>query len=190
MEYSKVRKGFFIIRQNSVMQNIHKVSIGMMAIVAIASLAIIPMFSEQIAEAKHLKKILVQDTMASIQDPFPGHESHDIAIIFDVQQDYLYAGTLTFSASRPVEVVVWHQYEQPEGAPANVFQVQKDGQPYAFSLIMLGEGGEDMIPEMKGGVRSGSIQFAGSGLALHSLDGEPFTVTYSIDGWKRTLHSQ
>ena len=162
--------------------------VGMVAIAAIASLAMVPMFGDQSADAKHMSKIRMQDTIASTQDPFPGHESHDIAIIFPPEKDLLYSGTLTFSASRPVEVVVWHEYEQPEGAPANIFQVQKnDGTRFAFSLIMLGNEGEDGISKAEGGIRSASIPFAGSGLALHTLDGKPFTVSYSVDGWKRTL---
>ncbi|MGI9566736.1 MAG: hypothetical protein ACR2LL_06955 [Nitrosopumilus sp.] len=172
------------------MQKTQSVIIGIAAVALVASLASIPMFFDQTAEAKNMSKIRMQETVASIQDPFPGHESHDIAIIFPPEQDVLYSGTLTFSASRPVEIVVWHEYEQPEGAPANIFQVQKeDGTKYAFSLIMLGEKGEDGISEAKGGVRSASTPFAGSGLAVHTLDGEPFTVSYSVDGWKRILQN-
>ncbi|WP_316504259.1 hypothetical protein [Nitrosopumilus sp.] len=67
--------------------------------------------------------------------------------------------------------------------------MQKDEKQYAFSLIMLGEDGEDRISEMKGGVRSGTVPFAGSGLALHALDGKPFTASYSVDGWKQILQN-
>lgn len=169
------------------MKKIQSTIIGVAAVALIASLAAVPMFFDQSAEAKNTSKIRMQDTVGSIADPFPGHESHDIVIMLPIEKDALYSGTLTFSASHPVEVVVWHEYDQPENSPANTFQVTKDGQQYAFSLVMLGEKGEGGIPTSEGGVRSASIPFAGSGLAVHALNGEPFTVSYSIDGWKRTL---
>ena len=171
------------------MQTIQSFSIGIAAVALVVSLATVPTFLEHDADARNSEKILLQETEASIEDPFPGHESHDIVTIFPPEEGLLYSGILTFSASRSVEVVVWHEYNQPKDSPANTFQVQKDGKPFAFSLIMLGEGGEDKISEMKGGVRSGSIPFVGSGLALHALDGEPFTASYSIDGWKQTLQN-
>jgi hypothetical protein len=171
------------------MQTIQSISIGMAAVALIASLATIPMFLDQPAEAKNMEKIRIQKTSASHTDQFPGHESHDIMMIFPPEEGVLYSGTLTFSSSYPVEVVVFHDYEQPEDGPANIFQVDRNGKRFAFSLLMLGEGGDDKIRDMEGGVRSASIPFVGSGLALHTLDGTQFTATYSVDGWKRTLQN-
>lgn len=182
-----MRNAFFSSRIVLLMQKVQSFSIGIAAVALIVALAMVPTFLGHAAEAKNSERLLLQKTEPSTEDPFPGHESHDIVTIFPPEEGLLYSGTLTFSASRPVEIVVWHEYNQPKDSPANTFQVQKDGKPFAFSLIMLGEGGEDKINEMKGGVRSGSIQFAGSGLALHALDGEPFTVSYSVDGQKQTL---
>ena len=159
----------------------------MAAVALIVSVAMVPTSFDQSADAKSMNKIQMQKTEASSTDQFPGHESHDILMIFPPEEGILYSGTLTFSSSYPVEVVVFHDYDQPEDGPANIFQVDRNGKRFVFSLLMLGEGGEDKIPDMKGGVRSASIPFVGSGLALHALDGTQFTATYSVDGWKKTL---
>ncbi|WP_316504260.1 hypothetical protein [Nitrosopumilus sp.] len=87
------------------MQTIQSFSIGIAAVALIVSLAMVPTFVEHTAEGKNSDRILLQKTMPSIEDPFPGHESHDIVTIFPPEEGLLYSGTLTFSASRPVVVV-------------------------------------------------------------------------------------
>ncbi|MGB8777987.1 MAG: hypothetical protein WCC82_07110, partial [Nitrososphaeraceae archaeon] len=53
-----------------------------------------------------------QGTVASGQDPLPGHESQEIAFILPPRNDGgVYSGVLTYTASKPVEVVVLHNYD-------------------------------------------------------------------------------
>jgi hypothetical protein len=50
-----------------------------------------------------------QATVASGQDPLPGHESHELAFVLPPRSDGgVYSGVLTYTASKPVEVVVLH----------------------------------------------------------------------------------
>jgi len=54
-------------------------------------------------------KFAVQATGKSIQDPLPGHESHQIVIATPPRDDgKLYSGIATFTASQPIEVVALH----------------------------------------------------------------------------------
>ncbi|HEX6294302.1 MAG TPA: hypothetical protein VFZ46_04050, partial [Nitrososphaeraceae archaeon] len=52
-----------------------------------------------------------QGTLTSIQDPLPGHEGHQIAIILPPRDDSaIYEGTLTFTSSKPTEVVILQNF--------------------------------------------------------------------------------
>src|SRR5437879_13182341 len=55
--------------------------------------------------------VTIQNTTTSIQDPLPGHQSHQAAIILPPRADgKLWVGTVTWTASKPVELVVLHGY--------------------------------------------------------------------------------
>jgi hypothetical protein len=49
----------------------------------------------------------IQNTSKSIQDPLPGHETHQVVIAAPPRSDgKTYSGLVTFAASVPVEVIV------------------------------------------------------------------------------------
>jgi hypothetical protein len=51
------------------------------------------------------ERIVRQGTITSIQDPLPGHEEHQAAILLPLRQDgSIYSGVLTYTASAPVEL--------------------------------------------------------------------------------------
>ena len=108
-----------------------------------------------------------------MQDPLPGHEGHQIVIALPPRDDgKVYSGIATYVASQPVEVVVLHPFnssstDSDHGEPLNA--VFKNGK-VAISLMQ----------EFTGKTNAGSLDFAGSALALHNLDGKPFSVTYTI----------
>ena len=109
-------------------------------------------------------------TVRSVQDPFPGHEDHQLAILLPPDiSGKVFTGTLSYVATKPVEVIVIFPYNpsepvsEPHGALATV---EMEGQPYAFTVILTG--------------KSGTMPFSGIGLALHTLGGEPFETSASI----------
>lgn len=161
--------------------NYTTLGVGIIAGVLVAALALVPMLDEQTTDAQFQKKIRMSKTMGSVVDPIPGHEAHQLAMLLPPQDEIMYAGTLTFTSSAPVEVIVFHEYEQPAGSPANPLQVTIDGKQYALSLMFLGEG--------ETGAKVGSIPFAGNALALHTLDGTEFTASIAIDGWARIVQN-
>jgi hypothetical protein len=122
---------------------------------------------------------IVQNTSKSMQDPLPGHESHQIVIAAPPRSDgKIYSGVVTFTASIPVEVVVLHPY-QPVASQGG--GNQSGGEPLNAPF---GDG-KVAISLMKkftdSPVNAGSLPFAGNALAFHTLDGKPFTVTYTVD---------
>lgn len=131
----------------------------------------IPTLSEQFADAKTTKKIDFTKTISSSQDPGIGHESHQLALILAPNLDSLYDGSLTYTASQPVQIVVLHQIAKGDSKGQPVWTVDEQNY-YAMTLI-----------DQKS--YAGSIEFTGAALALHSPLSEPFTATVSVDGWVR-----
>jgi len=150
---------------------LNKIIIVIALAVAITSIITIPSITEQFVDAKSLKKIHFTQTITSSQDPGKGHASHQLAIILSPNEGTLYDGSLTYTASEQVQIVVLHEIlnEQARGQPTWTV----DGKTtYGLTLIE---------PEQ----RSGTLEFTGAALALHSLKSNQFTATFSVDGWIR-----
>jgi hypothetical protein len=123
-----------------------------------------------------------QATVASGQDPLPGHESHELAFVLPPRSDGgVYSGVLTYTASKPVEVVVLHNYD-----PQNTTAVPEE---YGTELTSPLPGGDGNIaitlfqPPYEAGINSASVPFTGNGLALHTLEDDPFTATYTVNAF-------
>jgi hypothetical protein len=123
-----------------------------------------------------------QATVASGQDPLPGHESHELAFVLPPRSDgAVYSGVLTYTASKPVEVVVLHNYD-----PQNTTAVPEE---YGTELTspLPGGGGNIALtlfqPPYEAGINSASVPFTGNALALHTLENDPFTATYTVNAF-------
>ena len=140
--------------------------------VIIGVILIVPLFSDQLANAKTIKKIQFTQTITSTQDPGQGHSTEQMAIILQPNNNSIYYGTLTYSASKPVQVVIFHQISKEESKGQPMWTV--DGNTlYAQTMIDSNSDG-------------GTLDFTGSALGLHSIKSDQFTVTVSFDGWIRT----
>jgi hypothetical protein len=120
-----------------------------------------------------------QKTQTSAQDPLPGHESHQAAIALPPRTDNnVWVGDVTWTASKPVELVVLHGYN---GSAVSNQTVSQFGEPLTAPF----GGGQVAItlvkPDSGTPVNSGSMDFAGNALAFHTLNGDPFTVTYTVN---------
>ncbi|KKK78327.1 hypothetical protein LCGC14_2844680, partial [marine sediment metagenome] len=79
--------------------------------------------------------------------------------------------SLTYTASDLVQIVVLHEILNEEARGQPTWTV--DGKTtYGFTLIE---------PEQS----SGTLEFTGAALALHSIKSNEFTATFSVDGWIR-----
>jgi hypothetical protein len=128
--------------------------------------------------------VTIQKTGVSSPDPLPGHSAHQLVMALPPRTDgKVWVGTVTWTASKPVEVVVLEGYNPSVTADA------AHGQPLtapfgngavAISLIKTSSG----TP-----IASGSMPFAGNALAFHTLNGNKFTVTYTVAATARELSS-
>ena len=146
--------------------------IGIVIIVIFAaSIISISSISDQFVDAGSRKKIHFTQTITSSQDPGQGHQNHQLALILSPNEGTLYDGSMTFTSSEPVQIVVLHEINSQDAKGQPTWTV--DGNTiYGLSLIDLKE-------------KSGSFEFTGSALALHSTNSEKFTSTVSVDGWIR-----
>ncbi len=105
-------------------------------------------------------------TITSMDDPGMGHSEHELAILLP-PSDKTYIGRMTFSASEPVQYVT---LIGPLGPGENNGQPtwSPDGETY-YALVLVDQGS-----------KSGGWAFAGNALALHTMNSEPFTATYSV----------
>ena len=131
----------------------------------------ISLVSDQFVDANSRKKIHFTQTITSIQDPGQGHESHQLALILSPSEGTIYDGSLTFTASEPVQIVVLHEINESDQKGQPVWTI--DGKKiYGLSLFDKQ-------------TKSGSFEFTGAALALHSPRSDEFTTTVSVDGWIR-----
>jgi len=127
--------------------------------------------SEQFATAGSTKKVHFTQTITSTQDPGKGHEGHQLAIILSPNEGTIYDGSMTFTSSEPIQIVVLHEINSDQAKGQPTWTV--DGQTiFGLSLVDLRE-------------KSGSFEFTGAALALHSPNSKEFTATVSVDGWIR-----
>jgi hypothetical protein len=127
--------------------------------------------SDQFVDANSRKKIHFTETITSLQDPGQGHEGHQLALILSPSEGTIYDGSLTYTASVPVQIVVLHEIIENEAKGQPTWTIDGD-KIYGLSLIDKG-------------TKSGSFEFTGAALAIHSPNSQEFTTTVSVDGWIR-----
>ncbi|HEX5457030.1 MAG TPA: hypothetical protein VFX64_01445 [Candidatus Nitrosotalea sp.] len=127
--------------------------------------------NDQLANAGSTKKIQFTQTITSTQDPGIGHSNEQMAIVLPPNSGSIYHGSITYSSSQPVQVVILHQIDKSDAKGQPTWTV--DGNTlYAQTIIDSNSTG-------------GSLDFTGSAIGLHSTNSSQFTVTASVDGWIR-----
>jgi hypothetical protein len=129
--------------------------------------------------------VTIQNTTTSVQDPLPGHQAHQAAIILPPRTDgKLWVGTVTWSSSKPVELVVLHGYTNLTTADS-AHGVPLIAKPPSGAVAITLIGPNQFMPSSNP-VPSGTAPFVGSAVAFHTLSGAKFTVTYSLDATANT----
>ncbi|MGB9125139.1 MAG: hypothetical protein WA833_01640 [Nitrosotalea sp.] len=136
----------------------------------------IPLFSNQLANAGSTKKIQFTQTITSSQDPGLGHNTEQMAIILPPNTGSIYHGSITYSASQPVQIVVLHQIDKSDLKGQPIWTVDNNTF-YALTTIDSNS-------------NSGSLDFTGSAIGLHSTNSSQFSATVSVDGWIRVTTPQ
>jgi hypothetical protein len=126
--------------------------------------------------------VTIQKTGVSSMDPLPGHSTHQLVMALPPRGDgKIWVGTVSWTASKPVEIVVLHGYN------SSVTADTAHGQPL---IAAFGKGQVAITlfkPSSGTPVASGSTSFVGNALAFHTLSGDKFTVTYTVDAMAKKL---
>jgi len=137
----------------------------------VVSIIFVSSTSDQFVDAGSKKKIHFTQTITSFQDPGQGHNNHQLALILSPNEGTIYDGSMTFTSSEPVQIIILHEINSQESKGQPIWTV--DGKTiYGLSLVDLQK-------------NSGSFEFTGAALALHSPNSKEFTATVSVDGWIR-----
>ena len=135
---------------------------------------------------------MIQNTSMSIPAPVrhTGQPSHEVVFALPLRNDgKIWSGTVTFTASKPIEVEVLHTYapiENPDSTHGEPYHAVLPGNK-SIAITHLRHL-VDVPIEINGtGISSGTLNFAGNALLFHKTSGEPFTVTYTIDAVAKEL---
>ncbi|MDE1769345.1 MAG: hypothetical protein KGI28_02160 [Thaumarchaeota archaeon] len=145
-------------------------------IVAGGMIISIPLLSDQLANAGSTKKIQFTQTITSTQDPGLDHSNEQMAIVLPPNSGSIYHGSITYSASQPVQIVILHQIDKGDSKGQPIWTV--DGNTF-YALTTIDSNSN-----------SGSLDFTGSAIGLHSTNSSQFTATVSVDGWIRVANPQ
>ena len=174
------------------------IAIGMIVIV---TTLIIPASTTVRAQQGNLTKqqqsveFRIQNTSMSIPAPTAklNNQSmpHQIVVALPLRQDgKIWTGTATFTASKPIEIEVLHRYNPV------VLPDAKHGEPYhakwidgttPIALSTMTMFTNTPVSVTNSPISTGSFVFTGSVLLFHKTDGQPFTVTYTVDATAKSL---
>jgi hypothetical protein len=121
-----------------------------------------------------------QGTIASSPGQVAGTEN--LAFILPPRNDGgVYSGVLTYTASKPVEVAVIHNFD-----PQNSTSIPEEYGTEFTSPLPGGTGNIAITlfqPQYLGDVSAASVPFTGNALALHTAEEGPFTATYTVNAF-------
>jgi hypothetical protein len=113
----------------------------------------------------------------------PGQQPHEVVFALPLREDgKIWSGTATFTASKPIEVEILHNYNPTEiidsehGEPYNVVLGDK-----RIAITQLKNIVDQPLEVNDTLISSGTFNFVGNALIFHKTNPEPFTVTYTID---------
>jgi hypothetical protein len=118
-----------------------------------------------------------------------GKIPHQIVFALPLRNDSkVWTGTVTFTASKPIEIEVLHLYK-----PESTIDLEH-GEPYhatlpnnmTVAISTMTTFTDTPVKVTDTSISTGSLQFTGSALVFHKTSGDPFTVTYTVDAVART----
>lgn len=117
---------------------------------------------------------------------------HQIVVALPIRSDgKIWVGTATFTASKPIEVEVEHKYtalpDVKHGMPLNARWIDNTTRIALSPMTMFSN---TPVTVTNTPISTGSFVFAGSALVFHKTDGQPFTVTYTLDAVAKPLTTQ
>lgn len=103
------------------------------------------------------------------------HSSHQAMYFVHPVEGKVYDGRITFSSTKPVDILVYHDVTGADTTGLTVHKV--DGRSYAVTVLMKE-------------VTSGTADFVGAGILAHTAASDQFTVAASVNaiGWNDQAH--
>jgi hypothetical protein len=162
------------------------ITIIFLALVAAGTTTVGSLFSQKsYAVSTDAEIFTAQKTAVSNAGKLPIHQTHQVVTVLPPRtDDKVWVGTVTWAASKPIEVEMWHFYNSSvnglDAAHGNpVLTPYGSNKTIAFTLMKSASG--TPLP-------SGSLNFAASELSFHTLDGTKFTVVYTVDATAKRLN--
>jgi hypothetical protein len=172
---------------------------GMATVIAMMAAALlIPHLQQQNAEAQQQSSewplvVRVQKTIMSTAAPVKAPDQplpHQTVFALPIRDDgKVWSGKVTFVASKPIEIEVIHRHN-----PSEPIDAQHGSTPVAVingTTITYSHMESNVVETdyVSGDVpiSSGTLDFIGDSLVFHKRSGEPFTVTYTLEAYARTL---
>lgn len=143
---------------------------------------------DNIAEAasttvKTHKRIMETTAEASASHDADGHSLHQAVYFVHPENDYVYRGTVTFTASRGIDIFVYHDVTGKEDSLSGLKLHTLQGRTYAVTTAMKN-------------ATAGTVEFVGAGILahVHVDEGGPagdFNIAASVDAYgKRAIPSR
>jgi hypothetical protein len=177
------------------------IATGIIATAIVTTMLMIPLYTTAIAQQENNTDVQqdtefrVQNTTMSMPAPNANINNqtmpHQIVIALPLRQDgKIWTGTATFTASKPIEIEVIHKYNPkvlPDAKHGELYHAKWiDGiTPIALSTMTMFS--NTPVGVTNSPISTGSFVFTGSVLLFHKTDGQPFTVTYTIDATAKSL---
>ncbi|MDQ3872193.1 MAG: hypothetical protein M3258_01100 [Thermoproteota archaeon] len=119
-----------------------------------------------------------QGTVISERELLPGHAGHQAAVILAPNDGRVYTGTLTFTASRTVQVELLQIQNLNSSQQLILNATSSDVGTLLTSK--LDNRTNVVVTYIRPGEPSASVPFAANAVLLHSLSGDPFVATYTV----------
>jgi hypothetical protein len=119
-----------------------------------------------------------QGTITSQRELLPGHEGHQAAVILPPNDGRVYTGTLTYSASRVVQVELLQM--QTINSTQQLLLNASSSDYGELNTAKLDNRTNVVVAYIRPGETSASVPFAANAVLLHTLSGDPFVATYTV----------
>lgn len=136
------------------------------------------------------QKIIQQGIATSSPDPLPGHEAHQSITLLRLRDDNgVYSGRVTFTATQPVEVQILHREmtNATAGTEGTLPNIPENFGKLAFIELPGGNGQvtiTNVVPKFTEGAAgstfAASVPYSGNAVALHNLEGNQFAATFTV----------
>lgn len=172
---------------------------GMATVIAMMAAALLVPYLQQqnaLAQQQSLEwptVVRVQKTLMSSAAPVKAPDQplpHQTVFALPIREDgKVWSGKVTFVASKPIEIEVIHRHN-----PSETIDAQHGTTPVAVingTTITYSHMESNVVESdyVSGDVpiSSGTFDFIGDSVVFHKRSGEPFTVTYTMEAYARSL---